>query len=881
MTLLFTDVEGSTRLWAADPHAMSASLRLHDEIIREAVDARAGYVFATAGDSFAVAFSRATDALATAVAVQTTLAAAVWPGPELRVRMGLHLGEAEERGGDYFGPVVNAAARVEAAGHGGQVLCTDAVAAMVAVDHAGLVDLGEHQLRDLPAPLRLWQHGDAAFPALRGVVRAHDTLPVRRTRLIGRERDVSDVRAKVADHHLVTLVGPGGIGKTSLAVEAAGGLGSAFEGGVAFADLAAVNAPEGILPAMCRSVELVVTTGPYDQLRDHLAAHPTLIVVDNCEHLIDDVAALVDRLLDDVPSLHLLATSRELLDLDGEHLVPVGPLETGGDSPAVRLFVERVVAVSPGFAPSDDDLATIATICARLDGLPLAIELAAGRAMTMGLADIEQGLSDRFTLLAGSRRGKLRRQQSLRAAIDWSIDLLDEDERAMLARLAVISGPFALDVAAAVAEMPTSTAAELVASLVAKSLVARAEDVAGAARFQVLETVREWGLEHLRQRDELRAVRDVHAQWYLHQVEELDAVAWLASASNAAPWQSAVDPVAAAVHLRETDVAGAAAIVGRFYNGVTVAGLGATALDIQEEARAAGRTRWPCRLWLGEHLLTLALAESAPVDPVPPADDGTFEWRFLVGGADHENGGLLGFYRTWIEPRAVIDAFEALPPVRLDRESQLIRAGATSHVVHAYTHLGHSAEAIAAFDESGRLWDECGVHRASGETEIQSVAAAALLYGIDLRTSRAAEETTSSSDGASAFRSIHAVYEAVIVNAPADRREAVARAAREHCHGRYPDEESAYLAVLAYYAVDDDPDRALDLVDSIVLRTPAIPVLERSVRLRAAGEPLQLLADQGHHQQLMALGFNPSLTREERFAVNRPKLDAEVARILD
>ena len=481
VTLLFTDVEGSTRLWAADIKAMSASLQVHDEIIRQAVDAQGGYVFATAGDSFAVAFSKASEAFAAAVEMQRALAAATWPGPELRVRIGLHLGEAEERGGDYFGPVVNAAARVEAAGHGGQILLTDAVASVV--DQAGLVDLGEHQLRDLPSPLRLWQAGAAVFPALRGVVRSLDTLPVRRTRLIGREREVSEVRARVGESRLVSLVGPGGIGKTSLAVEVAGRLGAEFDGGVHFADLASVNDPDGIVAALCRGVQLVVSSAPYEQLCQHLSAKRMLIVVDNCEHLIDDVAELVDRLLDDVPQLRLIVTSREHLDLDGETLVPVGPLESSVDSPAVRLFVERAIALSPAFTPNDRDLETISSICTRLDGLPLAIELAAGRVMTMGLADIERGLSDRFTLLAGSRRGKLRRQQSLRATIDWSIELLHDDERLLLARLAVIAGPFALDVAAAVGEMPASGAATLMSSLLAKSLVTRADDIAGEARF--------------------------------------------------------------------------------------------------------------------------------------------------------------------------------------------------------------------------------------------------------------------------------------------------------------------------------------------------------------------------------------------------------------
>ncbi|MBL8778905.1 MAG: adenylate/guanylate cyclase domain-containing protein [Acidimicrobiales bacterium] len=881
VTLLFTDVEGSTRWWAADPEAMSASLRVHDGILREAVGAGGGYVFATAGDSFAVAFSRASDAYDAARAAQEALATARWPGPELRVRMGLHLGEAEERGGDYFGPVVNAAARVEAAGHGGQILCTDAVAAVV--DDDRLVDLGEHQLRDLPAPLRLWQVGATEFPPLRGVVRDRDTLPVRRTRLLGRDREVADVRVQVVEHRLVTLVGPGGIGKTSLAVEVAGQLGAHFEGGVHFADLAAVGDPDGILPAFCRAVQLVVTSSPYDQLCSHLAAQPTLVVVDNCEHLIDDVAELVDRLVDDVPTLHLLATSREHLDIDGEHLVPVGPLATTADAPAVRLFVERVVALAPGFAPTEDDLATIAAICTRLDGLPLAIELAAGRALTMGLADIEQGLGDRFALLAGSRRGKLRRQQSLRAAIDWSIDLLADDERGLLARLAVISGPFALEIAAAVGELSSAAAADGVSSLVAKSLLSRADDVGGEARFVVLETVREWGLEHLSHRGELGTARNVHAQWYLSQVEALDPVTWLFSAADLGPLRSPVDPFAAAAHLAQTDPAGAATIVASYHQTITVAGLGPPAREIQRAARDTGRGRTSARLWWGEQALALSLMEGIDIDDPPPPDDGSWEWRLLVGGPGHENAGNLGWLRSWAEPRGVIDDFEALSPVADDAEALALRAFATTVAVHAYTHLGHADEAIAAYEEAGRLWQAYGVGRASLGTVLMAVATAAVLADTDLRSSPtvAATMTPAGDPTARTTWSLDALTRAVLLCAPGDRPTAVARAAREHCHGRYPDEESAYLAVLAYHASAEDPERALGLVEDIAYRTPGVPVLDRMVRLRAAGSSLDALADERQHVAAVARKFESDTTREERFAVNRPKLDAEVARVLD
>ena len=877
VSLLFTDVEGSTRLWAADAEAMSASLRVHDDILRRAVETRGGYVFTTAGDSFAVAFSQASAAVEAAIAAQADLDSAPWPGPALRVRMGLHLGEAEERGGDYFGPVVNACARVEATGHGGQVLLSEAIASVV--DRDQLVDLGEHQLRDLPEPVRLFQLGAGDFGPLRGTVGARDTLPPRRTRLLGRDREITAVRTRFDDARLVTLVGPGGIGKTSLAIEAAGGMSASFPGGVHFADLAQVNEPDGIVAAMCRAVELTANAAPYQQLRDHLAARDTLVIVDNCEHLIDGVAELVDQLLDDVPSLRLLATSREHLDLDGEHVVTVGPLDAGTDSAAVRLFVERVVAIAPDVSPSADDLQTISNICTRLDGMPLAIELAAGRARTMGLADIERGLNDRFTLLAGSRRGKLRRQQTLRAAIDWSIDLLTDDERRLLARLAVISGPFGLDVAGAVAEASRPATADLVASLTAKSLVQRAEDVDGEARFQLLETVREWGLDELHGLDELRAVRDLHAQWYLSLAAALGPVEFMNVTGYSVGTGAIVDPVAAADHLRETDLTGAALVIARYGRGVAESGLAPLAQEIQRAAREAGSTSAACRLWAAEHALIMDLAQGIPFDDPPPDDDGSFEWRFLAGGPEHENAGLLGWYRAWIQPKDLIDEVRALPPVADDTEARLIRAFAISNVVHAFVHLGCFDDAIRAFDESAQLWAREGYRRCSVGTEITAITSAAVVLGADLRDAPAAQD--SAEFGGVNQRALFGLTEAVIGHAPRDRRRAVAQAARDHCDGRYPGDESAYLAVLGYYALDEDAERAAALVASVIPRTPGTPVLKRLVQLHARGEPLELLADPAHHVAALAAELVPRELLPTRFDQNRRRLDAEVARILD
>ena len=880
VTFLFTDVEGSTRLWAADSDAMAASLRVHDDIVRGAVESRGGFVFTTAGDSFAVAFAKASQAVEAAVAAQQALASAAWPGPHLRVRMGLHLGEAEERGGDYFGPVVNACARVEAAGHGGQVLVTDAVRSVIG--WPDLVDLGSSLLRDLPEPMRIFQVGAGAFPPLRGLVGARDSLPVRRTRLLGRDRELASLVPLLLSERLVTLVGPGGIGKTSLAIEAAGHVSEEFQGGAHFADLAPVSDPDDIVAALCRGVQLTVTSAPYERLCDYLASSATLIVVDNCEHLIDDAAELVDRLLKDVPSLHLLATSREFLDLDGERVVRVDPLPSQVGSAAVRLFVERVVEATPSFDPSADDLEQISNICGRLDGLPLAIELAAGRARSMTLSEIYRGLDDRFTLLAGGRRGKLRRQQTLRAAIDWSIELLEPAERSLLTRLAVFAGTFPLGGAAALADPGPASVADCVASLTAKSLIDRVDDVRGEARFRLLETVREWGLEEMLRSDQLREVRDLHADWYLAAADELDAQGWNEAAMGLRWVDDMVDAAAAAVHLRDRDVEGAALILAVRITSLVESGLGTLGREIQRAARAGGWSRSPCRQWRAEHGNRMNLLEDFPFDDPPPDDDGSFEWRYLVGGADFDNAGLLGWYRTWLEPAAVVAETRALEPVAPNHDSRMIRAAGMANSVQAFVHLGYFEEAVAAFEESRRLAREAGRERAGMMTEIHSLMVAATCLDLDLREAVAANEAELGWRGWGPFLELE---RAVISNAPAARRVEIARAAREHCRGRWPGEESLFLAYFGYFALaDGDVDHARHLSESVVMRTPGTASLMRHNLIRANGEPLELISDQGHHRRAMAAQVVISALANATNASiggNRQKLRDEVARILD
>ena len=404
VTFLFTDVEGSTRLWSAGKEAMSASLLVHDSILRGAIEGNDGYVFTTAGDSFAAAFGRASDAVRAALESQRALTDAVWPGPALKVRMGLHLGEAEERGGDYFGPVVNTAARVEAAGHGGQVLITEPV--RIAAGVTEVTDLGVRSLRDVAEPLRLFQLGTDTFASLRVIDPSMSNLPVRPTRLIGREVELGRIRGLLAESRLVTVTAVGGSGKTRLAIAVGEAELPHRRGGVWFVDLTAVSSGAEVPSAIANGLGLSLTSGDQtQQILTFLADKQALVILDNCEHVIEESAAFVEAFLTTNGPTKILATSREAFDIDGERVVVLGSLATDtGDSPGVRLFVDRASAVHPEFTLTESNAATVSAICGRLDGMPLAIELAAARVTVMNPDELLAGLDDRFQLLSGGRR---------------------------------------------------------------------------------------------------------------------------------------------------------------------------------------------------------------------------------------------------------------------------------------------------------------------------------------------------------------------------------------------------------------------------------------------------------------------------------------------
>ena len=522
VTFLFTDIEGSTRLLHSlgDEYALAlADQRL---ILRLAFEEYNGCEIDTQGDSFFVAFNRADDAIQAVVAAQRSLASHTWPqAASLRVRMALHTGEPKIGPTGYVGLDVHRAARICSAGHGGQVLLSAATRLLVEQalpPELSLRDLGEHSLKDLQAPEHIYQliiaGLPADFPPLRSLNTFPNNLPLQLTSFIGRVIEIEQLHQLIAQERLVTLVGAGGSGKTRLAIQAAAELLESFKDGVWFIDLAPLDNPAFLLQTILAVLGVREETGQAlsESLANYLRQRSALLILDNCEHLLDACARLADNLLRRCPSLKVLATSREPLGIAGESLLPVPTLSLPDIQPlsnkpddqlafiqpyeAVQLFVDRALHVQPDFRLQASNALAVAQICQRLDGIPLAIELAAARLRAMSVDQILARLDDRFQLLTGGKRTALPRQQTLLALVDWSYDLLSAHERMLFQRLPVFTGGWSLEAAEAVCPgdgIEPSDILDLLTRLVDKSLVV-AEPLK-TTRYKMLETIRQYAHE--------------------------------------------------------------------------------------------------------------------------------------------------------------------------------------------------------------------------------------------------------------------------------------------------------------------------------------------------------------------------------------------------
>ena len=535
-TFLFTDIQGSTRLWEHEAERMRPALARHDAIVRAAVESHRGDVVKMSGDGVHAAFADPADAVAAALAIQLQLGA---PQTEdairLEARCGLHAGVSERRDKDFFGTAVNRAARIMSVGHGGQVLLSEAVAALVRERlprDVSLRDLGSVRLRDLSQPERLYQVLHAAlrqeFPALRSLEAIPNNLPQQVTSFVGRQRELAEAWKLLRDNRLLTLVGPGGIGKTRLSLQIAADAIDDYPDGVWLVELAPLTDPRLVPQAAASVLGVKEEAGRpvTEALAKFVKDRGALLILDNCEHVIDACAELAKQLLQAGPRLKIMASSRELLRLAGEATYPVPALSTPepgrkfihsalADYEAARLFVDRAVAVQPAFAVSEKNAAAVAEVCHRLDGIPLAIELAASRTRALPVETIAARLDDRFRLLTRGDRTALPRQQTLRALIDWSYDLLTENERALFRRLSVCAGGWTLEAAEAIGaggSIRSDGVLDLLTNLVEKSLVA--VDAKGG-RYRLLDTVRQYALQRLTESDEEAATRDRHLLWYL------------------------------------------------------------------------------------------------------------------------------------------------------------------------------------------------------------------------------------------------------------------------------------------------------------------------------------------------------------------------------
>ncbi|MFI5047982.1 MAG: ATP-binding protein [Acidimicrobiia bacterium] len=533
VTFLFTDLVGSTRLWEQFPDAMQPALARHDELLRSAIEGAGGFVVKTTGDGFHGVFPTARGAIDGAVAIQLALAAEAFDatGP-LQVRIGVHTCEAEYRDGDYYGSEVNRAARLMSVANGDQIVVSLATSALVRDGSVELADLGEHRLRDLTNVERVFEvraPGLATgFAPLRSLDALPSNLPRQATTFVGREAEIESVAALVRSSSLVTLTGVGGVGKTRLALQVAAEVVPHFPDGAWCCEYAPLGDPGAVWDTLATSLRVQAFPGRSleESVLEYVSAKRMLLVLDNCEHLLDALAQLIDDVARRAPQVSVLATSREGLGVAGERMVAVPSLGVPDDdldpddlvhTDAVQLFGDRASAANSGFALNRENASAVGVLCRRLDGIPLAIELAAARARSMSPDDLVARLDQRFKLLTRGSRGAVGRQQTLRSTIDWSYDLLDPVERRALERLSVFAGGCDLAAAEAVLaddELDAFDVDDVLGQLVDKSLVVADHD-GGRVRYRMLETIRQYADERLQESRDTDAVRRRHADYYV------------------------------------------------------------------------------------------------------------------------------------------------------------------------------------------------------------------------------------------------------------------------------------------------------------------------------------------------------------------------------
>lgn len=629
VAFLFTDIEGSTQRWERHHDAMDVAVKRHDAVVRGAIESHDGHVFKTVGDAFCSAFARVSDAVRAAIDIQRGLASEDFAAVQgVHVRAGLHIGEASERDGDYFGPAVNRVARLMSIGHGGQVLLsgnTREVANANLPAGTSLIDLGLRRLKDLTEPEHVWQLSieglPREFPPLASLDARPNNLPLQVSRLIGRESDIDDAKSLLAEHRLVTLLGAGGVGKTRLALQASADQIDHYTDGVWFADLAPIRDPELVSSVVAQALNMTQKQDRRvdDALLDWLKRKQLLLILDNCEHLVETVARLADGIVRSCPNVRVLATSRQALNIDGEVILRLPSLGVpekvdgmrAADAlqyGAIALFVERAAAADRRFVLSDDNASIVADISRRLDGIPLAIELAAARVKVLSIPNIARRLDDRFKILTGGSRTALPRQKTLTALIGWSYDLLSTQEQMLLARVAIFAGGFGLDAATAVCGgegIDATSVLDLLSSLADKSLVV-ADTSGEQERYRLLESTRAFALEKLTAANDRERLTRSHAlyfrelaqaadegffaspntAWLSHAELELDnyraALAWAVTDGKDVPLGAAI-----AAGLDRLWSLGGLMVEGRYWMALAQAGL-----DETEHAREAAR------LWL-------------------------------------------------------------------------------------------------------------------------------------------------------------------------------------------------------------------------------------------------------------------------------------------